>query len=64
MVRFYDPKDDRDLRRIEQLLRQGGIEYCLRRAAESGLGPPQVSIAEEDLPAAEQLLMAGRPTMH
>ena len=29
MVRFYDPKDDNDLARVEALLIKGSIEYFL-----------------------------------
>ena len=42
MARFYDPKNDRELSRVEAILRHGGIEYFLRSgnsaaAAEEGM---------------------------
>lgn len=57
MARFYDPKDESDLSRVEALLKQGSIEYFLTREPEAGIGPLQVQVAEEDLPAAEDLLL-------
>ncbi len=56
MTRFYDPKDDADLARVEAVLQKGGIEYFLRRDPEAGIGPLQVHVAEEDIPKAEKLL--------
>jgi hypothetical protein len=56
MVKFYDPKDAADLARVEAILQRAGIEYFLGREPEKGIGPCQVQVAEEDLPAAEQLL--------
>ncbi len=57
MVLFYDPKDEKDLARVEQILHDGGIEYFLSEEPEKRLGPKQVQVAEEDLPAAEALLL-------
>jgi hypothetical protein len=57
MARFYDPKDESDLSRVEALLKQGAIEYFLTSEPEAGIGPLQVQVAEEDLPAAEELLL-------
>ena len=56
MARFYDPKNDRELSRVEAILRHGGIEYFLRSETVRGLGSMQVHVAEEDLPQAEKLL--------
>ncbi len=56
MVRFYDPKDKADQQRVEQILRDGGIEYFLQQETESGLASSQILIAEEDIPKAEVLL--------
>lgn len=56
MARFYDPKNDRELSRVEAILRHGGIEYFLRNETVRGLGSMQVHVAEEDLPQAEKLL--------
>jgi hypothetical protein len=57
MVLFYDPLDERDLARVEEILRKGGIEYFLRREPEEKIGPQQIHVAEEDMPAAEALLL-------
>lgn len=55
MVRFYDPKDEADLARVESVLKKGGIEYFL--AAQSGGGGlMEIEVAEEDVPQAEELL--------
>lgn len=55
MVRFYDPKDEADLARVEALLHEGGIEYFLVPA---GAGTVcEIEVAEEDVPKAEELLM-------
>jgi hypothetical protein len=56
MAFFYDPRDEKDLARVEAILRHGGIEYSLRREPEKGIGPMQVHVAEEDIPHAEKLL--------
>ncbi len=56
MVKFYDPRDEADLARVEAILRRGGIEYFLQREPEAGIGPLQIHVAEEDLPSAEKLL--------
>jgi hypothetical protein len=57
MVRFYDPKDEFELARVEQVLKKGGIEYFLLGEPEKALGPRQIHVAEEDLPRAEELLL-------
>lgn len=56
MVKFYDPKDAAELARVEAVLREAGIEYFLLPEPEAGIGPRQIHVAEEDLPAAEELL--------
>lgn len=56
MVRFYDPKDEAELARVEAVLKKGGIEYFLAREPEAGIGSLQVHVAEEDLPKAEELI--------
>ncbi|OGT98906.1 MAG: hypothetical protein A2X80_00410 [Geobacteraceae bacterium GWB2_52_12] len=55
-MKFYDPKDEADLGKVEAALKTGGIEYFLRREPEKGIGPMQVHVAEEDVPRAEELL--------
>ncbi len=57
MARFYDPKDERDLARVEAILRQGGIEYAVRRAGDRNRAFREIQVAEEDLPRAEELLV-------
>lgn len=59
MVRFYDPRDEADQQKVEQILRSQGIEYFLHRETEPGIGPCQILVAEEDLPYAEELLRKG-----
>lgn len=56
MVKFYDPKDGADQARVEAILREKGIEYFLVPEPQEGIGPQQIHVAEEDLPAAEELL--------
>ena len=60
MVIFYDPADRVEQKHIEQVLRNGGIEYFLRAESEPGLGSKQILVAEEDVPEAERLLMQAR----
>lgn len=55
MTRFYDPKDETDLERVEKILRKGGIEYCLREN-ESESFMKEIHVAEEDVLWAEELL--------
>ena len=57
MVRFYDPKDEFDLARVEAVLHKGGIKYYLATGREKDGLPVQVEIAEEDVPTAEDLLL-------
>jgi hypothetical protein len=54
MVRFYNPKDENDLTRVERLLRKGAIEYFL--VPDDGAWPVEIRVAEEDIPHAEALL--------
>ena len=56
MVKFYDPKDGVDQARVEAILREAGIEYFLVPELQEGIGPCQIHVAEEDVPAAEELL--------
>ncbi|MCM0083123.1 hypothetical protein L4X63_16160 [Geomonas sp. Red32] len=59
MSRFYDPKDERDLARVEEILRKGGIEFFVT-AAKSGSGfAGEIEVAEEDIPKAHELI--GKP---
>lgn len=64
MVLFYNPKDEGDLSRVEELLHRGGIEYFLQDESESRIGPRQVLVAEEDVPAAEALILQSQSTAH
>lgn len=59
MVKFYDPKDGADQARVEAILRARGIEYFLVPEPQEGIGNQQIHVAEEDLPAAEDLLRKG-----
>jgi hypothetical protein len=59
MVRFYDPKDEADLARVEAVLHKGGIEYFLAAAPAGAASSVQIEVAEEDVPKAEELLVQG-----
>ena len=56
MVRFYDPKDEADLARVEAVLKRGGIEYFLGEKPPAGIAR-EIAIAEEDIPKAEELML-------
>ena len=58
MVKFYDPKDDADLARIEALLHKGGVEYSLAASPPQSGFSLQIEVAEEDVPTAEELLQS------
>jgi hypothetical protein len=58
MVRFYNPKDEADLARVEAILRKGGIEYFLSEAKPGTAR--EIEVAEEDVPKAEELLLEKR----
>jgi hypothetical protein len=61
MVPFYDPRDQKDLDQVEQLLHRNGIEYFLQREPVSGIGPFQILVDEADIPKAQELMeLAGR----
>ena len=55
MARFYDSANDSDLKRVEGLLKRGGIVYTLR-----AVGTPEslkeIQVAEEDFADAERIL--------
>jgi Putative prokaryotic signal transducing protein len=59
MTRFYDASDESDLRRVERILKRGGIEYFLKDVPGPGpgLGGREIHVAEEDFAAAEQLIL-------
>jgi hypothetical protein len=59
MVRFYDPKDENDLARVEALLIKGSIEYFLVDPPAGAGTVRQIEVAEEDVPKAEELLLQG-----
>ncbi|HAD03590.1 MAG: hypothetical protein A2X84_12130 [Desulfuromonadaceae bacterium GWC2_58_13] len=56
MVRFYDPVNEEDLKRIEKILQSSGIEYFLVSVPEKELGGYQIQVAEEDFAHAESLV--------
>jgi len=56
MVRFYDPIDRADQKRIERLLHDGGVEFFLHNESDTRLQTSQILVAEEDIPRAEKLL--------
>ena len=55
MVKFYDPRNEEELARVEKVLKSEGIEYFLAPQSEKGLSL-QVQVAEEDLPKANELV--------
>lgn len=55
MVRFYDPKDESDLARVEALLSHAGVEYFL--SGVPGGTDWEIEVAEEDVPKAEEVLL-------
>lgn len=56
MVKFYDPKDEADLARVEAVLKQAGIEYSLRETPAAACSR-EIDVAEEDVPKAEEILL-------
>jgi hypothetical protein len=63
MVRFYDAKDEKDLARVESLLKQGGVEYFLAPVSKEDGMSLEIEVAEEDVPRAEEMLQKNR-TLH
>lgn len=61
MVRFYDPKDEADLARVEALLHKGGIEYFITEPIAGAGSMNQIDVAEEDVPRAEEILLQSNP---
>jgi hypothetical protein len=58
MVKFYDPKDEADQARVENLLHQAAIEYFLGPETAGG-ACREIEVAEEDVPKAEEVLLRG-----
>ena len=56
MARFYDTVSYSDLRRVEGLLKKGGIVYSLRALDDEQTRMKEILVAEEDLAAAERVL--------
>jgi len=56
MARFYDTVNYSDLKRVEGLLKKGGIEYTLQVLGNESILMKEIRVAEEDLAAAERLL--------
>jgi hypothetical protein len=56
MARFYDSVNYSDLKRVEGLLKKGGIEYTLQVLGNESILMKEILVAEEDLAAAEKLL--------
>jgi hypothetical protein len=55
MARFYDSVNDADLKRVEGLLKKGGIVYTLRVLG-NDKAMKEIQVAEEDLADAEWIL--------
>lgn len=56
MARFYDSIDRKDLKRVEELLKKGGIEYTLQMVGKKSELVKEIQVAEEDFAAAENAL--------
>lgn len=56
MARFYDSANESDLKRVEGLLRKGGIVYTLRALAGDVAMLKEIDVAEEDMAVAERIL--------
>jgi hypothetical protein len=63
MASFYDTVNDSDLKRVEGLLKRGGIVYTLRT-----VGTPaslkEIQVAEEDFAEAERILCSSTHGNH
>jgi hypothetical protein len=55
MARFYDTMNDAELRRVEDLLKKGGVVYTLRIIGDVSAFK-EILVAEEDLADAEMML--------
>jgi hypothetical protein len=55
MASFYDTVQDSELKRVEGLLKKGGIAYTLR-AIDKATSLNEIQVAEEDLADAERIL--------
>ena len=55
MASFYDTANDSDLKRVEGLLKKGGIVYTLR-AVGTAEALKEILVAEEDFADAERIL--------
>ncbi|MDA8414601.1 MAG: hypothetical protein M0023_12555 [Desulfobacteraceae bacterium] len=55
MASFYDAVNDADVKRIEGLLRKGGIVYTLRTIGKDA-ALREFQVAEEDLADAERIV--------
>ncbi len=57
MSLFYDPHDTADQKRVEEILRENGIEYELHPEPVTGKGPLQIYVDEKNLARAEDLIV-------
>lgn len=55
MASFYDTVHDSDLKRVEELLKKGGIGYTVRSIG-AATAMKEFQVAEEDLAEAERVL--------
>ena len=56
MASFYDTLNYLDLKRVEGLLKKGGIVYNLREFGDGKSLMREIQVAEEDIAAAERVL--------
>ena len=63
MASFYDTVNDADLKRVEGLLKKGGIVYTLRVIG-TDTTLKEIQVAEEDLADAERILYGSAHENH
>lgn len=63
MAQFYDSLDRNELARIEWMLKQGGVEFTRRPAAEGSL-MFEILVAAEDFAYADALLTSQSGSVH
>jgi hypothetical protein len=63
MASFYDTVNGSDLKRVEGLLKKGGIVYTLR-ALGTATDLMEIQVAEEDLADAERILCSSTHGNH
>lgn len=63
MASFYDSANTSDLRRVERVLKKGGIVYTIR-AVGAAEALKEIHVAEEDFADAEKILCGSTHENH